>query len=254
MNNNMNNSYKVMIVDDESHGREVIQKILNKYCPSAEIVALADNVETAIQLINDKDPDIVFLDIELHNRTGFEILDSIQEITFQLIFVTAYNHYAIKAIKFAALDYLLKPVDVTELKAAYNKAVERISSILILNRQLLILKENLNHNENNTIAIPTKEGYNFYKISEIIWCKASSNYTEIYFDDGTIEMVPRTLKEYDDLLSDYRFCRVHNSYIVNMNKIKKYLKGNGGTIIMEDDTKIEVSVRKKDSFINKLMK
>ncbi|MFH1050418.1 MAG: LytTR family DNA-binding domain-containing protein [bacterium] len=247
---------KVVIIDDEKQGREIIKNLIIKNFSglNIDIVEMADSVEKGIQAIINHRPDIVFLDIELQGGTGFDILDAFEKIDFEVIFVTAFNHYAIRAIKFAALDYLLKPVDMYELKSSIEKAIHKREVMKSSDYQITVLKENYKNAQPEMIALPTKDGYSFFKISEIIRCQAESNYTTFYFTGKRSVIIPKTLKEYEALLEEFNFCRIHSSHLINMAHVKQYLKGKGGFVIMSDGTEIEVSIRKKDMFLTKFLK
>lgn len=244
----------IVIIDDEEDSRGIIRLLLEKCDIDYHIAGEGGSVTDAISVISEKKPDIVFLDIELGGGTGFDVLEAFDKIDFEVIFITAFNHYAIKAIKFAALDYLLKPIDMKDFKEALDKAIRKRQLLSQSDFQISVLKDNINQNETNLIALPNKDGFVFYKISDIIRCQAESNYTKFYFKNGNKEIIPKTLKEYEELLSEHNFCRIHGSHLINMAHVKQYLKGKGGFVIMSDGSEIEVSVRKKDSFLKKFLK
>lgn len=253
----MNNEIvKVVIIDDEKQGREIIKNLIIKNFSgmNVDIAEMADSVERGINAIKNHQPDIVFLDIELQGGTGFDILDAFEKIDFEVIFVTAFNHYAIRAIKFAALDYLLKPVDMYELKSALEKAIHKRELIGQSDYQITMLKRNNQNEKPEMIALPTKDGYVFYNISDIIRCQAESNYTTFFFTENRKAIIPKTLKEYEALLEEFNFCRIHSSHLINMAHVKQYLKGKGGFVILSDGTEIEVSIRKKEMFLTKFLK
>ncbi len=247
---NDNNNLKVAIVDDEKHGRETIKSLIRRNFPNIEICGEADSVATAIELLEKCPPDILFLDIELSDGAGFEILEILKdEIQFEIIFATAFNYYAIKAIKFSALDYLLKPVDVNELVAAIENAKFKISNKINRNQNIKFLKNQLLKHSSDKISLPTESGYIFVPIDDIIRCQAESNYTTFYFKNGKSVLISHTLKEYEELLRDNKFFRVHNSHLINMTYVVKYLKGKTPRVVMCDGSEIEVSLRKKDEFL-----
>jgi two-component system, LytTR family, response regulator len=242
---------KALIVDDEPKARENLEILLHDFVEGVEVVALCENISEAVEAVKLHSPDVVFLDIQLQRETGFDLLTKIKEVNFEVIFTTAYTEYAIKAFKFSAIDYLLKPIDIDELKKAAAKVEKRVNNNMA--GRLTQLVQNLKHgsNENYKIALPTLDGLVFVKISDILYCEASSNYTQIFTNEEKY-LVSKTLKEYDDLLSDHNFFRIHNSYLININSIKKYVKGEGGYVVLNNDTSLDVSKRKKEAFLNKI--
>jgi two-component system LytT family response regulator len=242
---------KAIIVDDEPKARENLQILLQDFVKGVEVVALCQNIAESIEAVNSKSPDIVFLDIQLQRETGFDLLTRLKDINFEVIFTTAYTEYAIKAFKFSAIDYLLKPIDIEDLKKAVGKVGRRVNNNM--NSRLTELVQNLKFGsvENYRLALPTLEGLVFVKINDIIYCEASSNYTQIHTSEGKY-LVSKTLKEYDELLSDHNFFRIHNSYLININSIKKYVKGDGGYVVLNNNTSLDVSKRKKEAFLTKV--
>ena len=242
---------KAIIVDDEPKARENLQILLQDCVKGVEVVALCQDIAEAMEAVNTKAPDIVFLDIQLQRETGFDLLTRLKDINFEVIFTTAYTEYAIKAFKFSAIDYLLKPIDIEDLKKSVGKVEKRVNNNM--NSRLKELVQNLKFGstENYKLALPTLEGLVFIKINDIIYCEASSNYTQIYTSEGKY-LVSKTLKEYDELLSDHNFFRIHNSYLININSIKKYVKGDGGYVVLNDNTSLDVSKRKKEAFLTKV--
>ncbi len=237
-----------IIVDDELKGRIALKQKLQDYCPMVEILGEASDGAEGIVLIEKLRPQILFLDIEMPRMDGFEMLRQIDHKDFHIIFTTAYDQYAIKAIKYAAFDYLLKPVDIEELKAAVEKAHQRTSQLT--SKKLETLEHNLQSLQTlNKLAIPTLEGYLFFDISHIIHLEAQSNYTAIYFTDYPKLIASRTLKDFEDLLPPEIFFRPHHSHIINLNYIKRYIKGDGGQIEMQNGNFVTVARRKKDEFL-----
>src|SRR5688572_3299056 len=243
---------KALIVDDEPKARENLQILLHDFVEGVEAVGLCENIAEATEAVRAHAPDVVFLDIQLQRETGFDLLTRLKEINFEVIFTTAYSEYAIKAFKFSAIDYLLKPIDIEELKRAVAKVEKRKDDTI--GSRLNELMNNLKTNsvENYKLALPTSDGLVFIKMLDIIYCEASSNYTEITLADGKKYVVSRTLKEYEDLLEGYNFYRIHNSYLINLNAIKKYVRGDGGYVVMSDDKSLDVSKRKKDGFLSRI--
>lgn len=242
---------KAIIVDDEPKARENLQILLQDFVKGVEVIALCHNVEEAIAAVGAHSPDVVFLDIQLQRETGFDLLTRLKEINFEVIFTTAYSEYAIKAFKFSAIDYLLKPIDIEELKKAVSKVEKRVSNNMTSRLAQLVQNLKQGSAENYKIALPTLEGLVFVNIKDILYCEASSNYTQIFTTEEKY-LVSKTLKEYDELLSDHNFFRIHNSYLININSIKKYVKGEGGYVVLNNNTALDVSKRKKEAFLNKI--
>ena len=242
---------KALIVDDEPKARENLQILLHDFVEGVEVAALCENISESIEAVKLHSPDVVFLDIQLQRETGFDLLTRLKDINFEVIFTTAYTEYAIKAFKFSAIDYLLKPIDIDELKKSVAKVEKRLNHNMTGRLTQLVQNLKQGSNENYKIALPTLDGLVFVKISDILYCEASSNYTQIFTTDKKY-LVSKTLKEYDDLLSDHNFFRIHNSYLININSIKKYVKGEGGYVVLNNDTSLDVSKRKKEAFLNKI--
>jgi two-component system LytT family response regulator len=238
-----------IIIDDESKGRTALREKLKTYCPEVQVVAEAADGKDAIQLISKHTPQLLFLDIEMPRMNGFEMLNLIPEKPFHVIFTTAYDQYAIKAIKYAAFDYLLKPIDIDELKAA----ILRISQAKATDttRQAAYLQENIAHPKKqlSKLAIPTLDGLHFYDISDIIHLEANSNYTNIHFINSKKLIASRTLKDFEELLPTDIFFRPHHSHLINLNYIKRYIRGDGGQIELQNGTYVDVSRRKKEDFL-----
>lgn len=238
-----------IIIDDELNGRIALKQKLKDYCTSVIVVEEAENGRKGIELIMKYQPQLVFLDIEMPEMDGFEMLLQIPDKKFHLVFTTAYDHYAIKAIKYAAFDYLLKPIDIDELKMTVERLITQPNPSLD-NKKIETLEQNLlTRPFLNKIVIPTQDGLLFFDIGHIVHLEAQSNYTVIYFDDHSKQMASRTLKEFEDILPTDIFFRPHNSHIINMNFIKRYLRGDGGQVEMVNGNYILVSRRKKEEFL-----
>lgn len=245
---------KAVIVDDENSGIESLKRLLKKNHSEIEVVATAGSVEEGIAKIEALSPDVLFLDIELPDGSGFDILEVIEQKNLSVIFTTAHNQYAIRAIKFAALDYLLKPLDGEELATAVSKLAEQNPNDS-RREHVRLLQNNIRNTQGDNfgkIALPTTEGFMFVEVENIIRCEAQSNYTQFYFVGGEKNLVSKTLGEFEDLLLGCNFLRVHNSHLINMKHAKKYVRGKGGFVVMSDGAMVEVSVRKKDAFIQQL--
>lgn len=239
-----------IIIDDEPKGRLALRQKLMDYCPDVTVAGEAGDGEEGLRLIEQLQPVIVFLDIEMPRMSGFDMLLRVKQQNFHLIFSTAYDHYAIKAIRFAAFDYLLKPVDIEELKAV----IDRIKNSQQSPSNAMRI-ETLAHNLKSTlnkIAISTIDGMLFFNINDIVHIEAQSNYTLFSFINRPKLTVSKTLKEFEDLLPPDLFFRPHHSHIINLHFIKRYIKGDGGTIEMQNGEFVDVSRRKKDEFL-KLM-
>jgi two-component system LytT family response regulator len=242
-----------IIIDDELKGRIALRQKIIKYCPDVTILGEASDGEEGIQLIEQVQPEIVFLDIEMPRMNGFDMLQKLVHKQFHLIFTTAYDHYAIKAIRFAAFDYLLKPVDIEELRAAIHK-IKQEKIHPSTHDRLQVLQHNLQHKYAlHKIAIPAKNGLHLYNINDIIHVEAQSNYSILFFANGTKLTASKTLKDFEELLPADLFFRPHHSYLVNMHYVKRYIKGDGGQVEMQNGAFIEVSRRKKDDLL-KLLK
>ena len=244
---------KTIIVDDEEKSRITLNNLVTKHCPQLQIVDLCDSVASAEKSILINSPDLVFLDIEMPFENGFTLLEKIKNPTFRVIFTTAYGQYAIKAIKYSALDYLLKPVDVDDLKSAVVKCGENKKTIGDRSDEFEMLLSALKlKGKSAKIAVPTFDGLQMIHANEIVKCIADESYTHITLTNGTKLVVSRILKEFEDLLGDLNFLRVHNSSLINLTHVKKYIKGDGGYVIMCDDETVEVSRRKKNELLSRL--
>ena len=239
-----------IIIDDETSSRNSLKQKLANHCPEITIIGECENGEEGIKDIEEKKPDIIFLDVEMPRMNGFTMLQQLGNKNFEVVFITAYDHYAIRAIKFSALDYLVKPVEVADLKIAVEKAIQK-RKIAAGNQRLEILLQNLQdgRKELQRIAIPSLEGLQFVETGNIIYLEASSNYTCFYLTDNTKITVAKTLKDFEELLPGSLFIRIHHSYIINKNMIEKYINGKGGQVIMKNGVVLEVARRKKDEFM-----
>ena len=240
---------KTILIDDELSSLENLQQKLNEFCPDVEIVATAQKPEEAILLIRQHKPDTIFLDIEMPRMNGFRMLDELGDVDFNIIFTTAYNHYAIDAIRISAFDYLMKPVAIKDLQNAVERLIQYRQSHT--KDKLDVLRQSLlsNKSQEEKIAISTTEGLEFIPIKNIMHIESSSNYCKIFFIEGKSQLVTRLLKDFEDLLLPYNFYRIHHSHLINLTYIKKYLRGEGGQVIMQNGDVIDVSRRKKEEFL-----
>jgi len=228
------------IVDDEPHNIENLTHLLQTHCHNIEVVGTAVSIKDALIGIKALKPDLLFLDIRLNNETGFDLLQQIVHSPIEVIFITAYDQYGVQAIKFAALDYLLKPVDSDELIKAVQKATETLS-YKKQNEQLLFLVQELSAGKTKKIALPTQAAIRYVEVAAIVRCEASNNYTYIFLQDGEKILIAKTLKEYADLLPPTEFLRTHQTHLVNRNYIKSWLKEDGGILLLTNGTTIPVS-------------
>ncbi len=239
---------KAVIIDDEQDSRTILANYLKKYCPDITLCGFGQSVETGLQEIKKHSPDIVFLDIEMPYGNGFDLLDRIDEITFETVFVTAYDNYAIQALNQSAAYYLLKPIDIDELIKAVDKIKnERQTDSYIQHAR--VLAEN-KRGANQKIMLPTLEGFEIVSISTILYCEAADNFTKFYFEQNQPLLICRTLKYFEDVLQDHGFIRTHRSYLINPNHVIRYSKGKGGSVTMKNNQELEISPNKKQEFLN----
>jgi two-component system, LytTR family, response regulator len=239
-----------IIVEDEPKNIRILKDQLHHHCPDVTVVGESENIKSALLAIETLKPDLVFLDIEMPYGNAFDLLENIENINFEIIFITAFSEYAIKAFKHSAIDYLLKPLDIDELIEAVEKAQKRIGDKTINNRVKTLLENTQNpKTQLSKIAISTMEGMEFLNIDTIIRCEAQGRYTEIYTTEKTRIVASKNIKEFETLLEQNNFFRIHHSHLINLNKIKKYHKGRGGYVIMEDGSTVEVASRKKEEFL-----
>jgi two-component system LytT family response regulator len=243
---------KAIIIDDERHSCDAMKMLLDKCCPQIQIAAVCYSANEGLTKINEQKPDLIFLDIEMPHMNGFQMLEQLTTIDFEIIFTTSYDQYAITAFKFSALDYLLKPVDREELEKAVQKVSKKINPPISQQLEILLQKINQPATRVQRIALPTMQGLEFVPVEFIIHCTSSNNYTEFFLKDKKKLLVSRTLKEVEDMLADHSFLRVHNSHIVNLNTITRYVKGEGGYLVLEDGSTIDVSRSRKELLMQKL--
>lgn len=242
-----------IIVEDEPHSQKTLANFINKYCPQLEIVSVAATVNEGIEQINQLKPDLVFMDIDLPDGTGFEIISQLHEPWPRIIFVTAYNQYAVKAFQISAIDYLLKPVDPELLIKAVEKVLQTEDEQQQQSKKVAVFNENRISGKLNKMALPTQNGVQLVHINEIVRMEADGNYTTVFLKDKSKFMVSRKIKEFENLLETMHFFRIHQSHIVNLLLIDRYIKGEGGTVILEDGTQLEVARRRKEAFLKRIM-
>ncbi|MFP3591065.1 LytR/AlgR family response regulator transcription factor [Chryseobacterium sp. SIMBA_038] len=239
----MKTKTQVCIIDDEKDGRDYISLLLENEFPEIQVVFQASSVEEAYIYLTKNTPEILFLDVQLKDGTAFDLLSKFREIDSQIIFITAFEHFAIQAIKNGATDYLLKAIKKIDFIIAVNKALENI-------------KKNKNstvqHSNQNKISLPTLQGFKLTNITDIIRCEADSSYTTFYLSDKTKIIVSKTLHEFEEHLSEHNFFRIHHKHLINLFHLKEYIKGKGGQVVMTDNSILDVSVRKKTDFLYKI--
>jgi two-component system LytT family response regulator len=258
LNSNNNSQQQVkskiraVIIDDEPGNIITLTEMLKEYCPEIVLEGSALNPILGCDLILGVQPQLVFLDIEMPYGNAFDMLDKLSPVNFEVVFITAFNDYAIKAFKYAALDYILKPVNIEELKTAVRKVKERLQEKSVDERISYLLSNMKQENAGiQKIALPAPDGIYFEAIENVIHLEAEGSYSRVFLKGKKSILVSRNLKEYEDILPPAIFCRVHHSHIINVNFVKKYFKGRGGYVEMEDGASIEISVRKKNDFFDK---
>lgn len=239
-----------VIVDDEENSRIVLENLLTEFCEGIEVLTTVDSIKTAVEAIQKYQPDLVFLDIEMPEENGFKLFDYFEEPTFDVVFTTAYDQYALKAFKFSAVDYLLKPIDLEELQKALLKFKEK-KNRLVNHEQFQTLRYNFN-NSFRKLALPTSDGFIFIELDTIIRFEADSNYTVVFVKDGKKYLISRTLREYEDLLSELNFLRINRSHLINFNHIKKYKKSKRPIVEMIDGSHINLAPSRRKEFLEKL--
>jgi two-component system LytT family response regulator len=240
---------KTILVDDDKTSIVALRALLGSHFPKISVAGVAETVAGAVTLIDEERPGLVFLDIHLPDGMGFDVIERVTYHDFKVIFITAHDKYAVRAFEFSALHYLVKPLTFDGLKTAYDRFRE--SSGEEIDNKLKILKDSL-QNKNEKIIIPSTEGLNVVKLSDILRLEADDVYTFFYMIDGQRYVASRPLNNYEKILEDLPFCRIHAKHLINLMYVKRYIKGKGGSVVMEDNREVEVSVRKKAEFIEKL--
>lgn len=247
---------KAFIIDDVEKARSALKSDIKTYCPTVQVIGEADGVETGLQLIKNTTPDVIFLDIRMSDGSGFDLIAKLRQqgsIPFQIIFTTAYDEYAIKAFKFSAIDYLLKPVDHEDLIQAVQKIkTTDVQSSLKENMELLLESMKSIKTSNKRIALNSIDKIQVVNVDDIIQCESQKNYTLFYLTNKKQVLVTRTLKEFEDMLEGDNFLRVHHSHLINVKHLKEYVKTDGGYAMMSDGSEVPVSVRKKEHLLSLL--
>ncbi|MDD4191578.1 MAG: LytTR family DNA-binding domain-containing protein [Mangrovibacterium sp.] len=245
--------YRTVIVDDDKLARRVLLQIFEQNFSEIEVMGEADSVDAGVSLIRSVKPDLVFLDIEMADGTGFDLIDRLEEVNFRLIFTTSYSDYAIKAFKYFAFDYILKPVLPENVKAT----IHRIKDIPLRNskNQIEMLKNRIEVKEEKepTIALPEMDGFTIIKVKNILRCEGERNYSRVFYKDGTSVLISRTLLEFDQLLVPHGFFRIHRSHLINLDCVSRYLKAEGGMVEMTDQSRLRISPKYKEEFLDMLL-
>lgn len=242
---------KAILIDDEPDNVKLLALQLKLYCPQVSVIAECTDSREGLTKIKELKPDMVFLDIEMPFMNGFELLEAVGQLNFQVVFVTAYDQFAIKAFKFSALDYLLKPIDARELQAAVAKAEQPAKTA---SQQVQMLKQQLNtggHKLPDKIALPYQNGVIFTELAKVMYCEADNNYTRFILQDGKQYIIAKTLGSIQEILEDHNFVRVHRQYLVNLDHIVKYVKGEGNYLVMPDQKNIPVARKQKEKLVEK---
>lgn len=247
-------SLRAIIVEDEEASRITLKNYVAKYCSGIEIIGEADGVKKGVDVIKEQKPDVVFLDVEMPFGNAFDLLEEFDDVFFETIFVTAYSNYAIKALNYSASHYLLKPIDIDELVEATAKVVEKIklkkASETNINTKVLLENIQITNSQLKKIVLPVLDGFEVVEVQDIIRCRANDNFTDFHLTDGGKKVICRTLKFYDNILSELGFVRVHKSHLINMQYVKAYKKGKGGYVEMKDGSTVDVSASKKQDFLD----
>lgn len=242
-----------IIIDDELDCCETIAELLQTYFPDIGVTGIYHNGSEALPAILHQQPDLVFLDVEMPKMNGFEMLEQLPQVNFDIIFTTSYDQYALKAIRFSAIDYLLKPIDRNELQKAVQKVIQRSQRTIAKQVEILMQRIHQPAKSISKIALPTMEGLQMIPVDSIISCESEGNYTKLLLKDQKKIIVSTVLKDIEEMLEDYSFARVHRSYLVNLNEVEKYIKGEGGYLIMSDGSTVDVSRNKKEVLMKKLL-
>jgi two-component system LytT family response regulator len=243
---------KAVIIEDEIRSRKILQNSLSNYCKEIEIIGYAETVEKGTEVITTLSPELVFLDIDLPDGSGFEILEQLPKPWPKIIFVTAYNEYAVSAFRISAIDYLLKPVDPELLQSAVQKAIAISEPEEQQEKKIQTFKDNRTSGKLNKMVLPTLSGLQLIRTEEIIRLQSDGNYTTFFLKNKSSIIVSKPIRDYENMLESLGFFRVHQSHIINLEWVDRYIKGDGGTVIMEDGSEVEVARRRKEAFLHRL--
>lgn len=240
---------KAVIIDDEEDSRKILANYLAKYCTDIEVCGFGESVDTGKEAIQKYNPDVVFLDIEMPYGNGFDLLESVKGITFETVFVTAFDHYAIQALNQSAAYYLLKPVSIDELVNAVNK-IRNERNGANYTRHGNVLLDNIRTPVHQKIMLPTMEGFEIVTINTILYCEAADNFTRFYLEGvANPLLICKTLKYFEEILKEHRFLRIHRSHLINPDYVIRYTKGKGGSVTMKDNKELEMSAEKRRQFL-----
>jgi len=243
---------EAVLVDDENKAREYLTNIISKNCPNIRIIGYASNAEEGFQIIDELKPSLVFLDVEMPGGNGFDMLERFDSVNFDVIFTTAYDHYAIKAIEYSAIGYLMKPISKDRLTEAVEKVNARKANQVTLDSSIELLLSNLKTDSvPQRIAIPDSKGLSFVNIDDIVRCQSAGNYCILHLVEGRTVTSTKTLKEFEELLSEYNFFRIHQSHLINLNNVNHYTKGREGQVELSDGSKVDIARSKKAEFMAK---
>lgn len=243
---------RTIIIDDEKNARVTLKSLLDNFSTKIQVIGEASNLETAIDLIQRSSPDLIFLDIQLKKATGFDLLQSLPNLKAEVIFVTAYDNYAIKAFQMAAFGYLLKPVQFSELSNIIHRFEDRQKRQHNINHTQILI-ENFDENRIKKLVIQNVNGFKVLPLEKILYLQGEVNYTHFFLANDEKILVTKTLKEYENLLSDYGFFRIHQSYIINLSFVGEYIKGDGGIVVMENGKHLNLSRRRKQQFLRRFL-
>jgi two-component system, LytTR family, response regulator len=241
---------QAILIDDEEDGREALRIAIEKFCPDVKIMGIYGSPEEGLEGIKEHQPRLVFIDVQMPRMSGFDLLQKLSPVSFEVIFVSGYDRYAIKAIKFSAVDYLLKPIDVDELVHAVARVKERLGT----KRNNYPIQSAIHNLQFSTgqvqrLAVPSLDGVDFFNVHDVIFCKAEGSYTTLFLIHGIQKVVSRNLKDFENLLSESGFCRVHHSFLINLHHVQRYVKGEGGYVILTDNHHVDISRRRKEEFL-----
>lgn len=243
---------KAVIVDDEEASRDTLKNYLARYCPEVEVLALAASVKEGIDAIGKCMPDILFLDVEMPYGNAFDLLEQVKDPAFETVFVTAFSHYALKALNLSAAYYILKPIEIDELISAVNKIMaQKAKTKETVHTKILIENIQISNRQLKKIVLPMMDGFEVIQVGDVVRCEANDNFTDFVLQDGRKLLICRTLKFYEGLLEEFDFLRVHKSHLINIQHVRKYLKGKGGQVVMSDNSVVDVSPSKKEELMGR---
>jgi two-component system LytT family response regulator len=242
-----------VIIEDEEKCVSVLQQLIKEYAPECTLCGTAGHVHNAIRLIEEVQPQVVFIDIRIADGTGFDVLHNLTSHPFELIFVTAYDSYALEAIRHAAIDYLLKPIGIPEFETAINRLRKRLAEKIQYNKVGSLLNALVKQGGQEKLAIPTAAGFDLIAMQDILWCKSEGMYTTFYLSDKSKVLSSRNLGTFEDQLNQNNFFRIHHGVMINLRWVKQYIKGKGGSVVMADGVKLQVSQRRKTEFMERLL-